>query len=95
MDFSPKCYFLCECSSVRFGQNIQRKISSKRSILVALFHTNLLTYTESLMGPERKICIVPHAVVEGLKGQKFLNRDLTAVNIFYVPFTTTKKILKK
>ena len=32
MDFSPKCYFFCECKSDRIGQNIQNEVLLKRSI---------------------------------------------------------------
>ena len=34
VDFSPKCYLFCDCSSVRVGQNIQNEISLKESIFV-------------------------------------------------------------
>ena len=32
VDFSPKCYFFCECISVRIGQNIENEVSVERFI---------------------------------------------------------------
>ena len=72
--FPPKSYLFVSLTLLGLVRISKRRYRWKVLSLVTLLLTNLLTYTESLMGPGRKICIVPRgkkttkAVVEGLKG---------------------------
>ena len=72
--FPPKSYLFVSLTLLGLVRISKRRYRWKVLSLVTLLLATLLTYTESLMGPGRKICIVPRgkkttkAVVEGLKG---------------------------
>ena len=74
VDFSPKSYLFVSLTLLGLVRISKRRYRWKVISLVTLLLTNLLNYTVSVMGPGRKICIVPRgkkttkAVVEGLKG---------------------------
>ena len=61
MDFSSKCYLVCECSVVRISQNIQNEISLETFSDVVAFITNLLTYINWELNGSRKENMHDHA----------------------------------